>query len=208
MLGTTEWLHKLWPLERYSAPQSWLVSSFTSFLLDSFSISFSSTWLIIPIIIGQEQNILDASLCIFVQHPVAWFLLDLNNLINTLLSAYRLLWGCQPYAPTALYSAEICSVFDVYFYQMLCELQDLLRLEGLGKLKTKLIRLIRFWNRYLPDCSIVPQSAIGLPSPDVIWRGTIHIFIAYITGTLKCGYSINEICHEYLCYDSLCLRRL
>jgi hypothetical protein len=22
MLGTTEWLHKLWPLERYSAPQS------------------------------------------------------------------------------------------------------------------------------------------------------------------------------------------
>jgi hypothetical protein len=26
MLGTTERLHKLWPLERYSAPQSWLVS--------------------------------------------------------------------------------------------------------------------------------------------------------------------------------------
>jgi hypothetical protein len=22
MLGTTEWLHKLWPLDRYSAPQS------------------------------------------------------------------------------------------------------------------------------------------------------------------------------------------
>jgi hypothetical protein len=22
MLGTTEWLHKLWPLEQYSAPQS------------------------------------------------------------------------------------------------------------------------------------------------------------------------------------------
>jgi hypothetical protein len=26
ILGTTEWLHKLWPLERYSAPQSLLVS--------------------------------------------------------------------------------------------------------------------------------------------------------------------------------------
>jgi hypothetical protein len=25
MLGTTEWLHKLWPLERYSAPQRYLV---------------------------------------------------------------------------------------------------------------------------------------------------------------------------------------
>jgi hypothetical protein len=27
MLGTAELLHKLWPLERYSAPQSYLVSS-------------------------------------------------------------------------------------------------------------------------------------------------------------------------------------
>jgi hypothetical protein len=26
MLGITEWLHKLWPLERYSAAQNWLVS--------------------------------------------------------------------------------------------------------------------------------------------------------------------------------------
>jgi hypothetical protein len=25
MLGTTERLHNLWPLEQYSAPQSWLV---------------------------------------------------------------------------------------------------------------------------------------------------------------------------------------
>jgi hypothetical protein len=40
MLGTTEWLHNLWPLEWYSAPQSYLVKVILSYTQPSESFRF------------------------------------------------------------------------------------------------------------------------------------------------------------------------
>jgi hypothetical protein len=51
MLGTTEWLDKLWPLERYSAPQS------------LFSVSVCSTY-----VIFQQIHII--SLCQKLMWPI------------------------------------------------------------------------------------------------------------------------------------------
>jgi hypothetical protein len=51
-------------------------------------------------------------------------------------SAHRWQWGCQPYAPAALYSTKtFLSASGTHFCQMLSDLQGLVRLEGLGKLK-------------------------------------------------------------------------
>jgi hypothetical protein len=64
MLGTTEWLHKLWPLERYSAPQSKLVSLMLLSMISEVGWKVSecvgTCYLYVRVIVGSN-NVLWAS---------------------------------------------------------------------------------------------------------------------------------------------------
>jgi hypothetical protein len=46
MLGTTEWLHKLWPLQWYSAPQSWLLKhdKINLYISSGFETTATNEW--------------------------------------------------------------------------------------------------------------------------------------------------------------------
>jgi hypothetical protein len=76
-------------------------------------------------------------------------------------SAHRRRWGCQPYAPAALYPPGRS------WYSFLLEAESVPGLERLGKLN-KSNDLIGNRTRDLPACSIVPQPTMPPRAPKVI----------------------------------------
>jgi hypothetical protein len=82
---------------------------------------------------------------------------DVEDPILSRQLAHRWWWGCQPYAPAALYSsATLFSAFGTHLCYRLSKPQDLVRLEGLGKLKK--FNAIRIWTHDLLACSSVTSG--------------------------------------------------
>jgi hypothetical protein len=74
-------------------------------------------------------------------------------------------WGCQPYAPAALYPQGWFLL--LIFVRGWVDPRDIVRLEGLGQLKIS-VNLIGNGTRHLLACSIVPPPTT-LPRTPLPW---------------------------------------
>jgi hypothetical protein len=96
-------------------------------------------------------------------------------------SAHRLWWGCQPYAPAALYTKEDS------WYSLLLEAESTQGHSAAGKIRPieKSSDIIGTRTRDLPACSIVPQ-------PTTLPRAPIYINSLHMS--LKNFCCISKVC--------------